>query len=442
MRAAVLGSPIAHSLSPVLHRAGYAALGLAEWTYDRFELVAADLPGFVGGLGEEWRGLSLTMPLKAACLEVATEVTPLADRAGAGNTLVRRPDGGWLADNTDVPGLVDALRPGWDPAWREAAVLGSGATARSAVLALAELGVTGITVYARSGERGAALAGWAGAVVPGLAARVSPLAHWADGAEPVVLSTLPGGAADSLTLPKPRAGLLFDAVYAGWPTPLAASARDAGMRVVSGLDLLVHQAARQFELFTGHRAPLAALFAAGRAALAPAGGEPTGATGSVVLVGFMGAGKSNAGARVAEALGRPFVDSDAAIEAADGRAVRTIFAEEGEAGFRRIEAATIVDVLGGPPVVLALGGGSLGSGAVRAALAGHQVVLLDVGLAEALARVGGDESRPMLSHPDLPALYAGRQRAYRDAAGVVVAVDGLTKEETAQAVLAALGVGE
>jgi len=165
----------------------------------------------------------------------------------------------------------------------------------------------------------------------------------------------------------------------------------------------------------------------------------------IVLVGFMGAGKTNAGLRVAEALDVPFIDSDAAIEAADGRPVRTIFAEDGEAGFRRIEAATIAALLAGPPAVLSLGGGSLGSAEVREALVGHEVVLLDVSLAESLNRVGGDPSRPMLQHPDLAALYAGRQRAYRDAATVVVPVDGLSKEETAAHVLAALGhraVGE
>jgi shikimate kinase len=159
----------------------------------------------------------------------------------------------------------------------------------------------------------------------------------------------------------------------------------------------------------------------------------------IVLVGFMGAGKTNAGRRVAEALGLSFVDSDEVVEATQGRPVRAIFADDGEPAFRRIEAAAIAGVLAGPPVVLALGGGSLGSEAVRAALTGHQVVLLEVSLAEALARVGGDPSRPMLQHPDLPALYAGRQQAYRDVATVVVPVDGLTKDEAAARVLAALG---
>lgn len=267
MKAAVLGSPVAHSLSPVLHAAGYAELGLSDWSYGRFELLARDLPAFVAGLDEDWRGLSLTMPLKRACLEVATEVSPLADRAGAGNTLVRLSTGEWRADNTDIPGLVDALRPAWQPDWTGAAILGAGATARSALLALADLEVTTVHLYARNRARSEEFLAWAAAAAPGLDVSSAPLDTWFAGVEPVVISTLPGGVADGFAVPGPRTGLLFDVVYAGWPTPLARAAEAAGMTVVGGLDLLVHQAARQFALFTGHPAPLAALFATGRSAL-------------------------------------------------------------------------------------------------------------------------------------------------------------------------------
>ncbi|MGC3994387.1 MAG: shikimate dehydrogenase [Propionicimonas sp.] len=260
----MLGSPIAHSLSPVLHAAGYAALGLSDWSYGRHEVRAEGLPDFLAGLDADWRGLSLTMPLKEACLELAAEVTPLAARARAGNTLVRREDGRWLADNTDIPGMADALRPVWDAAWRRVAVLGAGATARSALLALTDLGVTAIDVYARDLGKASALEAWA---PPGVEITPLPLAEWPAGEQPVVVSTLPAGALDDVALPSPRLGLVFDVVYAGWPTPLARSAEAAGMAVVGGLDLLVHQAARQFTLFTGRGAPLDAMFAAGREAV-------------------------------------------------------------------------------------------------------------------------------------------------------------------------------
>ena len=158
----------------------------------------------------------------------------------------------------------------------------------------------------------------------------------------------------------------------------------------------------------------------------------------IVLVGFMGAGKTTVGRLLAERLGIPFVDADEAIVAAEGRSIADLFSADGEAGFRRVEAVRIGDLLAGDEVVLALGGGALGTPAVRDAVAGHRVVLLDVPLAEALARVGGDTGRPMLARPDLAELYADRQQAYHDAASVVVPVAGCTPAEVATAVLAAL----
>ncbi|MDR1768309.1 MAG: shikimate dehydrogenase, partial [Propionibacteriaceae bacterium] len=155
MRAAVLGSPIAHSLSPALHNAGYAALGLDDWSYERRELGAGGLAAFLETLDGDWRGLSLTMPLKPECVEAADEVSPLAGRIGVGNTLVRLAGGGWRADNTDVFGMGEALRPGWDDSWREAAVLGAGATARTALFALRGLGVERLDVCARDEAKAA-----------------------------------------------------------------------------------------------------------------------------------------------------------------------------------------------------------------------------------------------------------------------------------------------
>ena len=156
-RAAVLGSPIAHSLSPALHRAAYAALGLRDWTYTAQEVREDELAGFVGGLGPEWAGLSLTMPLKEAAFAVAGEVSPLARQVGAVNTLVRSAGGAWAAHNTDVDGMTRALQEGGAAAALassgHALVLGSGATARSAVASLASLGASAITFAVRSAAR-------------------------------------------------------------------------------------------------------------------------------------------------------------------------------------------------------------------------------------------------------------------------------------------------
>lgn len=258
-RAAVLGTPIEHSLSPVIHTAGYAALGLRGWAYERIECSVERLPGLVAGLGPEWAGLSLTMPLKEAGLAVADEVASVAAALGAGNTLVRLPGGGWRAENTDAPGMVDALAWAGITTAGAVAVLGAGGTARAALAAAAELKAVSVSVHARRPSAVDELRPVAAAL------GLPDLIHvpWPDpqavAAADVVVSTLPFGVADSLSVAWRPSTVVFDAVYQPWPTPLAASARAAGCSVVSGLDLLLAQAVHQFELFTGVRAPVEAM---------------------------------------------------------------------------------------------------------------------------------------------------------------------------------------
>jgi shikimate dehydrogenase len=267
LNAAVLGRPVAHSLSPALHAAGYRALGLDGWRYAAFDVGADELAGFVGALDRSWRGLSLTMPLKEVAFDVAATVTETAQVTGAVNTLVRRADGAWDAHNTDVRGIEAALE-GVEHGG-EVAVLGGGATARSAILALAELGVQRLTLAVRTQPRPDTLRLAAHAEVR---LEVVPLEEWGEHVgDGLVVSTLPpeGGAAAAKALGgRGRHGTLMDVVYADWPTPLARAAAEAGMDVVSGLDMLVHQAVEQFRLFTGQTPPVQELVAAGRAALA------------------------------------------------------------------------------------------------------------------------------------------------------------------------------
>jgi shikimate-5-dehydrogenase len=251
-RAAVCGKPISHSLSPVLHNAGYAAAGLSAWRYGSFECAEAELPGLVAALGPEWAGLSLTMPLKEVALRIAGTRSPVAAAVGAANTLVRQPDGSWHADNTDVPGMVRVLRDAGLAAGPAVTVLGGGGTARAALAAAAEFGATEVTLVTRRREARIELSPTAEA----LGLRIIG-AEWADAAgafeADAVISTVPKGAADQLAATAGwRAGsVFFDAVYDPWPTPLAASAAARGVPVVSGLDLLLAQALSQFEQFTG-----------------------------------------------------------------------------------------------------------------------------------------------------------------------------------------------
>ncbi|MFG3114827.1 shikimate dehydrogenase [Streptomyces sp. NPDC048197] len=268
-KAAVLGSPIAHSLSPVLHRAAYDALGLTGWEYGRYEVDEAALPGFLEKLGPEWAGLSLTMPLKRAVIPLLDEITPTASSVEAVNTVVLTPDGRRLGDNTDIPGMVAALRERGVTEVERAAVLGAGATASSALAALSRICSGPVTAYVRSEARAAEMRQWGERLEVDVRT-----ADWADAAEalsaPLVIATTPAGTTDALAAAVPdRPGTLFDVLYEPWPTALAGAWADRGGAVVGGLDLLVHQAVLQVEQMTGRSpAPLAAMRAAGEAALA------------------------------------------------------------------------------------------------------------------------------------------------------------------------------
>jgi shikimate dehydrogenase len=260
-RAAVLGSPVGHSLSPVLHDAAYRALGLTRWSYERVECAEEGLAPFLAGLGPEWAGLSLTMPLKRRALELADTASELAVAVGAANTMVFGPAGRHV-DNTDVAGMVDALRAAGVSEVASAVVLGAGGTAQAAIAALARLGERKPTVVVRDPARARALLDSADRLGVEVTLRRWQGDGLLDGAD-VVVSTVPKGAADGLIVP--GGGVLFDVVYHPWPTPLAARALAAGCRIVSGLDLLLHQAGHQVRLMTGQEPPLAAM----RSALSP-----------------------------------------------------------------------------------------------------------------------------------------------------------------------------
>ncbi|MFJ3760608.1 shikimate dehydrogenase [Streptomyces sp. NPDC090080] len=268
-RAAVLGKPIAHSLSPVLHRAAYDELGLAGWSYERFEVDETALPGFLGRLGPEWAGLSLTMPLKRAVIPLVDEISETAASVDAVNTVVLAEDGRRLGDNTDIPGMVAALREHGIEQVETAAVLGAGATASSALAALARICTGEVVAYVRSEERAAEMRHWG----ERLDVEVRT-ADWADAEQalhaPLVIATTPAGTTDALAAAVPeRPATLFDVLYHPWPTTLAARWSMAGGAVVGGLDLLVHQAVLQVEQMTGMSpAPVDVMRRAGEKALA------------------------------------------------------------------------------------------------------------------------------------------------------------------------------
>ncbi|GAA3447536.1 shikimate dehydrogenase [Planomonospora venezuelensis] len=264
-RAAVLGSPIAHSLSPYLHRAAYRAMGLDGWSYEAIECDEAGLPALLGGLGPGWAGLSLTMPLKRAVLPLLDTVSDLAVEVGGANTVVFS-GGARHGDNTDVYGIVRALAEAGAAAPRSATVLGGGATAASTLAALRELGLGGATLVVRDPARAGETAEVAERLGIALEVQTFDKLDTALDAD-LVVSTLPSGAADDLAeTVAARVPAVFDVVYAPWPTRLAGAVRRAGGTVIGGFPMLLHQAVRQVELMTGRTdVPVEAMRAAGEA---------------------------------------------------------------------------------------------------------------------------------------------------------------------------------
>ncbi len=261
MRCAVLGSPIAHSLSPALHRAAYRSLGL-DWTYEAIEVDSASLTGFVEGLGEQWRGLSLTMPLKRTVLPLLTEQDLWVSRSGAANTVILEGDQR-RGFNTDIPGAKAALEErSVHP--NVVTIIGAGATAASVGLAVVELGARQIRIAARNPATAAETVAQVSAHPA--APEVNLIGLEQELSADLLVSTIPAAAQATLRLGEVAA--IFEVVYDPWPTPLAQEATKRGSLLIDGLDLLAHQAVGQVRLMTGAEVGVEVLRGAGRQALA------------------------------------------------------------------------------------------------------------------------------------------------------------------------------
>jgi len=269
--AGVIGDPVRHSLSPAIHNAAFSETGL-DWVFVAFPVPAGEARVALDGvraLGID--GLSVTMPHKEAVTGAVDRLSPTARALGAVNTVVR--EGSELVGhNTDGDGFLDALRAdeGFEAEGKRCAVMGAGGAARAVILALARAGAADIAIINRT-EANAARA----AVLGAPSARVAPVEHVkkADlvvNATPVGMPSLAAGS--PLSPDQLRAGqLVVDLIYVPPVTPLMEAARTAGAHGVSGLGMLVHQAAHAFRLWTGHDAPLAAMSAAAIATLVHAG---------------------------------------------------------------------------------------------------------------------------------------------------------------------------
>jgi shikimate dehydrogenase len=270
VRCAVLGDPVDHSLSPVIHRAAYRALGLDDWRYDAVQVPSGGLTAFLDGLDPaEWRGLSLTMPLKREAVPLLGSYDEWVRAAGACNTVLLDPDGSRHGLNTDVTGALMVLGE-HDVPMQRAVVLGGGATATSLLLALAERGMRQATLVVRDPDRAAETVH---AVSAHRSAPTVDVVRF-DTVEQlpgdVLVSTVPASAqVPELLAAVADVPLVFDVVYEPWPTPLAAAAERSGRTVLSGLDLLVAQAVNQVVVMTGrYDVPAGAMRRAAEEALA------------------------------------------------------------------------------------------------------------------------------------------------------------------------------
>ncbi|MHC5796201.1 shikimate dehydrogenase family protein [Lacisediminihabitans sp. FW035] len=256
-RLAVLGSPIAHSQSPALHRAAYGVLGL-DWQYEAVEMKSSGLAAYIASRGPEWRGLSLTMPLKRDVMPLLAVADPLATLTGGANTVLfpEAADGpGLHGFNTDVFGIVEAFRGAGVDRLDSVRMLGAGATAASALVAVAQLGARRVVVSARSAPKLVALFDLGEQL--GIDVHAARPDGIDDGIVPeAVISTLPGGADHSYRFESSTraSAVLFDVAYDPWPSPLAESWLEAGGRVIPGIEMLVNQALLQVRIFVGGRA--------------------------------------------------------------------------------------------------------------------------------------------------------------------------------------------
>lgn len=273
-RAAVLGHPVEHSLSPALHNAAFRALGLDDWHYEAIDCPEGELAAVIGRLGPEFVGFSVTMPGKPEALAYADEISDRAALVGSVNTLVRR-DGAWFADCTDIDGASGALREfpdlitGTGPGGPSAVVLGVGGTARPVIAGLADAGFTSVLVASRrpNADQAMQTARAVGLEVDEIRLEDPELDSRVADAD-LLVNTIPAHGSAALADLAGRAARVFDVLYHPWPTPMAAVALEAGTPVVGGDVMLLNQAFGQSEQFTGRSAPREAMTTALRVALA------------------------------------------------------------------------------------------------------------------------------------------------------------------------------
>ena len=437
---AVIGRPVAHSLSPLLHNTAFSYYGL-NWVYLAFEV--ENLKGAIEGVrGFGVKGLNVTIPYKTDVLAYLDGLDMLAKRIGAVNTIVNH-SGHLKGYNTDAQGFLKVLsKEGIDPRGEGFIILGAGGAARAISFVLAQSGAR-LSVLNRTPERALELSRKLeeefGRPVPALELNTSNLKFALDNAAVIVNTTSRGMSPDVEGTPVPgellRPGLtVLDIVYSPLKTRLLREAEAAGAKVVGGLDMLVYQAGLSFELWTGLKAPLEVMMARGCNFLEPKKLERKN---SLALTGFMGAGKSSVARLVSSMLGKELRSTDGLVEEAAQKPILRIFSEDGEAYFRELEMRAVKEVLEGDNLVIDCGGGVvLNQLNILNLKKKAHIFYLKSGLDTCLKRAER-EVRPLLGHDpgEVFRLFSLREPLYEEAADVVIETSGLNPEEVARKVV-------
>ncbi len=455
----VIGDPVKHTLSPVMHNRAIAELGI-DYAYLAFNVKTSNLGASIEGMRALGiRGLNVTIPHKVAVVQFLDELDPLARDIGAVNTIVND-EGKLKGYNTDAAGFLQSLdAAGFEPMGKKVVLLGAGGAARAMGFALAQAGSL-ITILNRKPTLPQAvilsnnLERTCGSKVTVMELNATNLKTVMAEAELLVNATSAGmePAVDETAVPTDllKPGItVFDVVYTPYETRLLKEAAARGCQVISGLEMLVSQAALALELWTGMQAPLGVMREAAISAVYPGTGgtsvktpeiEKTEKT-NVALVGFMGAGKTAVGKALARKMGKPFADLDALVEKKAGKSVARIFKEDGEPVFRKLEKASTTDIACKSGRVIACGGGvPLDPANITALKQSSVVVYLKTSNTEIIKRVSSGPVRPLLADgKDITTLIAARTPFYEQSADITIDTTRITIECVAEKIIERLG---
>ena len=416
MRTGLLGEKLGHSFSPRIHQ----ALVGNRYTYELYERAPDEVEGFIKGT--EWDALNVTIPYKQAVMPHLDIITEEARRIGAVNTVTRLPDGRLKGDNTDYFGFHRTLTAcGCEPRGKKALVLGNGGAAATAVTVLTDMGAR--VVLLGKSER----------AVGGMAPEPYETVYDRHADAEIVVNCTPVGMYPKLVGQKlielarlPRMKAVFDMVYNPARTALLQEADALGIPAYNGLLMLVAQAKRASELFLGEELPDSTI-----------DGIVTSIsrdTGNIILVGMPGSGKSTVGKKLAKALGRPFVDTDALIVEAAGRPIPDIFATDGEEVFRTLETEAVKKAGMMSGAVIATGGGVVTRQRNYAPLSQNGRIVFIKRALDRLPTAG----RPLSQIQSREAMYAVRLPLYQAFADLEADNNG-SIHDTVETILTALG---